>query len=90
MPDPLTLSVMSQIVRKAGGVDPQPQPEPTRNAQPVGSLHLTDRQAVLLSELIHKRKQAGSPTVLKVTGEPGQSPAGAMSLEALVKSTKNR
>jgi hypothetical protein len=90
MPDSLTLSVMSQIVRKAGGVDPQPQPEPPRNAQPVGSPHLTDRQAVLLSELIHKRKHAGSPIASKAAGEPSQNTAGAMSLEALVKSTKNR
>lgn len=83
MADPLTLSVMSQIVRKAGGKDPKPEEAP--NYQTDQQLHLTDRQAVLLSELIHKKKH-GAPAVK--TGPGPQRTEGAMSLDALVKSRK--
>lgn len=89
MADPLTLSVMSQIVRKAGGKDPRP--EPTQDyqdaGQPQGQPHLTDRQAVLLSELIQKKKTASGPVK---TGTQSQRTEGTLSLDALVKSAKNR
>lgn len=85
MPDPLTLSVMSQIVRKAGGKDLQP--ETASEAQPIGQPHLTSSQAVLLSELIHKKKAAiGSAKPDKTS----QHTNSVMSLDALVKNTKTR
>lgn len=85
MADPLTLSVMSQIVRKAGGKDPSPAPVPER--QSAGQLHLTDRQAVLLSELIHKKKTAASPVTPRTVSQRSE---GAVSLDALVSSRKTR
>lgn len=85
MPDPLTLSVMSQIARKAGGKDPRPEyADPVQDS---GQPHLTASQSVLLSELIHKKKTAASPAM---PGAAGPRPQGTVSLDALVKSTKNR
>jgi len=85
MADPLTLSVMSQIVRKAGGKISAPEePQESRSA---GQLHLTDRQAVLLSELIHKKKTAASPVTPRTVGQRSE---GAVSLDALVSSRKTR
>ncbi len=85
MADPLTLSVMSQIVRKAGGKEPKP--EETTECQSAGQPHLTDRQAVLLSELINRKKTAASPAR---PGTVSQKAEGALSLDALVKSRKTR
>lgn len=86
MADPLTLSVMSQIVRKAGGKVSEPEaPEAHSSGE---QLHLTDRQAVLLSELIHKKKTAASTPVKQ--GPAAGRTEGAVSLDALVSSRKTR
>lgn len=85
MPDSLTLSVMKQIARKAGGNEAKfeaPQ-EYIENTSP----HLTDAQTVLLSELIHREKRGCSPA--STITAPSRK-EGAMSLDQLVKSTKNR
>lgn len=88
MPDPLTLSVMSQIVRKAGGKELQQESVP---AAPCGEqVHVTDRQAVLLTELIHKSKPSAGPSRSSQTGRTGQSQDGAVTLDALVKRAKTR
>lgn len=83
MADPLTLSVMSQIARKAGGKESGPEEIPTGPS--TENLHLTERQAVLLSELIHKKKHT-APAVK--SGMVSQRTEGVMSLDALVKSKK--
>lgn len=85
MADPLTLSVMSQIVSKAVGKDPRP--EATSETAPIGRSHLTERQAVLLSELIHKKTPApGTVNPVKAS----QRTEGVMSLDALVRNVKTR
>lgn len=85
MPDPLTLSVMKQIARKAGGEERRFEPpEEDRNS---AAPHLTDSQAVLLSELIRRDKRAACTAgTISAAGRTAE----AMSLDELVKSTKNR
>lgn len=85
MADPLTLSVMSQIVSKAVGKDPRP--DTASETASIQRPHLTERQAVLLSELIHKKTSA-SGTVKPV--KASQRTEGAMSLDALVRNVKTR
>lgn len=85
MPDSLTLSVMKQIARKAGGEEARfegPQEYSDYTAP-----HLTESQTLLLSELIHREKKACSPA--SAIAAPSRK-EGAMSLDQLVKSTKNR
>lgn len=85
MPDPLTLSVMKQIARKAGGEEPRF--EPPQDCSDSQMPHLTDSQTVLLSELIRREKK---PACAVRTGGPVRRTEGAVSLDELVKSTKNR
>lgn len=85
MPDSLTLSVMKQIARKAGGEEARFEvPQDYSEYTPP---HLTESQTVLLSELIHREKKVCSPASA-IAVSPRKE--GAMSLDQLVKSTKNR
>ncbi len=79
---------MSQIVRKAGGKDPQPETAPLREGG--SQLHVTEGQAVLLTELIRKNKSAVGPGAPSIGSSSGQRPEGAMTLDALVKRAKTR
>lgn len=85
MPDPLTLSVMSQIAKKAGGTGGKP--ETVNTVSDCSEIHVTERQAVLLSELIQKKKPGA---VVSGTVGTVRRSNGAVSLEALVNSTKTR
>ena len=59
MADPLTLSVMRQIARKAGGESQRF--EPPQEYEDGNVPHLTDSQAVLLTELIRRENRKASP-----------------------------